>query len=1094
MQTSANAPSGDGAAATPAQKSTESYPQHGRERELLTERKSSAASDPLGVGISGGGIRSATFALGMFQALADERKAEPESGTLLRDIDFMSTVSGGGYFGGFYGSLFLPKRRARSADSTKPPSEDHWQTLEEMLAPNSPQIRYLRENGAYLAPARPGDLLLGMAVLARNWVAVVLVLLALVVVMSLGLDLAPFVFGSHWPALRAMEAELVAWSAPKGVLPSSLLLAIPPLFFGWIVPASGAYFLLGLSIRQHAMKWGVAMLAQILLLAGCVLLHERHEPAAWFAFLVVAMVTAFRTSADFVGERQVRAGQSSSREPVEAGRLILWIACVLLALLLQLAAVGPAFLPSEVWLDPAEWTGKEYGRLFFWPGLVVFAVLADLLLQLAAYLLSRHPEAQSGTEHKRVDVDQYVRHCVSSWLRNGLIVAGVLLFGAVVHSLGRTLYAQAMGDIEVALGIVASLGAALATAARRVVVKAGKGPDGERPKWFLTLAQYAGGGVALVALLVTGVLLAQLIVFQAKGPIVPRVDQAELAEPTEASAPCPRLPSSFFTSEAEDPTSAKSCWAWARIEAKAPSEPAEKTAHATEQEEPMLRPLDVDPGSREASDHYPGPADDRVLRIVNAGVLTLAGMFLVLLAIGGLREFLNNSTHLALYSARITRTFLGASNRDRVPPSSPNPDSIPPAAVKDVATHLIPGDDIELEDYFRRDRGENASESPYALGAPLHLVNVTINETIDGRSRTEQAARRGVGMAIGPCGLSVGVRHHALFEWNKNAEPSEADVYPPANTALVKPPPYRVFGFAESSVGDHKGRFWPKVRTREPGAFPHERLSLGRWLGISGAAFTTGLGSRTNVGLSLMLGLANVRLGHWWRSGVKPVVRTGKFLGWLFWTQQYLLRELFARFAGTSDRLWYLSDGGHFENLGGYELIRRRLRRIVILDAEADPKRKFDGLANLVRKARIDFGAEIEFLDEADLADIDGDRDRGLVPLTSLCPKDEEKWIGGYAALARITYPTRSWWAGERDTKTRACTGWLLYVKPSLMGDEPADVLQYHRENGAFPHETTGDQFFDEAQWESYRCLGEHIGRRLFRNGTLPFSQLKWEL
>jgi hypothetical protein len=71
--------------------------------------------------------------------------------------------------------------------------------------------------------------------------------------------------------------------------------------------------------------------------------------------------------------------------------------------------------------------------------------------------------------------------------------------------------------------------------------------------------------------------------------------------------------------------------------------------------------------------------------------------------------------------------------------------------------------------------------------------------------------------------------------------------------------------------------------------------------------------------------------------------------------------------------------------------------------------------------------------------------------------------------------------------------GWLLYIKPSLMGHEPTDVLQYHRENAAFPHQTTGDQFFDEAQWESYRRLGEHIGRQLFREGSLPFSQSEWD-
>ena len=88
---------------------------------------------------------------------------------------------------------------------------------------------------------------------------------------------------------------------------------------------------------------------------------------------------------------------------------------------------------------------------------------------------------------------------------------------------------------------------------------------------------------------------------------------------------------------------------------------------------------------------------------------------------------------------------------------------------------------------------------------------------------------------------------------------------------------------------------------------------------------------------------------------------------WLFAVQSFLFDELLARFHGTAPQWWPLSDGGHFENLGGYELIRRRLPVIVIVDAEADPEYNFEGLSNLVRKARLDFGAEIKFLSEEEL-------------------------------------------------------------------------------------------------------------------------------
>ena len=214
----------------------------------------------------------------------------------------------------------------------------------------------------------------------------------------------------------------------------------------------------------------------------------------------------------------------------------------------------------------------------------------------------------------------------------------------------------------------------------------------------------------------------------------------------------------------------------------------------------------------------------------------------------------------------------------------------------------------------------------------------------------------------------------------------------------------------------------------------------------------------------------------------------------LFWVQSYLLRELLARFPGTANALWYLSDGGHFENLGGYELIRRRVEFMLLIDAEADADYQFESLGNLVRKARIDFGAEIEFLPNGpELADCvhpemlerfgtleqfrRGEWVRGLMRMPppevvadkawELKTPEREKLSLATAALGRVTY---------KDGQV--C--WLMYVKPTLNGNEPVDVRRYHTENPDFPHESTIDQFFDEAQWESYRMLGEHIGAMLF--------------
>jgi hypothetical protein len=414
-------------------------------------------------------------------------------------------------------------------------------------------------------------------------------------------------------------------------------------------------------------------------------------------------------------------------------------------------------------------------------------------------------------------------------------------------------------------------------------------------------------------------------------------------------------------------------------------------------------------------------------------------------------RFLTRSSYHPLYRARLTRAYLGASNPQRLQATY-------------SMTEVVAGDDIELYEYYGGPDADPAAD-PYKKGAPLHLINVTVNETIDGRSAVQQQDRKGTGLALGPCGLSLGVRHHAVFRWSRcdgdgQLAPVKAQTFPPA-------PAYRVFEGADRS-------------------FAPEGLTLGKWVAISGAAFSTGLGSRTSIGLSLLAGLANVRLGYWWNPGLKKLGRG--FQDW-FPVQAFLLKELLARFPGTAQSRWYLSDGGHFENMACYELIRRRARTIILVDAEGDSDYTFEGLANLVRKARVDFGAEIEFLDEAALSAHVHSAVRACfgtleqlrrgawdkMPGNAGAPErpvlesaQEASLSLAHAALARVRY------RGETDL------GWLLYIKPTLTGQEPADLTQYHANHASFPHESTADQFFDEAQWESYRKLGEHIATLLF--------------
>ena len=156
----------------------------------------------------------------------------------------------------------------------------------------------------------------------------------------------------------------------------------------------------------------------------------------------------------------------------------------------------------------------------------------------------------------------------------------------------------------------------------------------------------------------------------------------------------------------------------------------------------------------------------------------------------------------------------------------------------------------------------------------------------------------------------------------------------------------------------------------------------------------------------------------------------------------------------TDWREWvYLSDGGHFENLGIYELVRRRCRFIIACDAGQDGAVTFGDLGNAIEKCRSDFGVDIE------------------IDVSNIRPAPGGTTSEWHCAVGSIRYDRQN----RQDV-----AGTLLYIKSSLTGDEPTDVLRYAAEHPAFPHESTSDQFFDESQFESYRALGYHIAHEVF--------------
>jgi hypothetical protein len=226
-------------------------------------------------------------------------------------------------------------------------------------------------------------------------------------------------------------------------------------------------------------------------------------------------------------------------------------------------------------------------------------------------------------------------------------------------------------------------------------------------------------------------------------------------------------------------------------------------------------------------------------------------------------------------------------------------------------------------------------------------------------------------------------------------------------------------------------------------------ISLGTAVTISGAAASPNMGYHSSPLLTLVMTLFNARLG-WWLGNPKAPASVWKLPGpWLGVIP--FLDELLGL---TDDKNnWiYLSDGGHFENLGIYEMVLRRCSLIVVSDAGADPRYTYADLANAVRKVRIDMGIPIEF-------------DQPRLPMSPTRQPDA-KFSGNHCATGRIHYE-----AVDPDAEP----GIIIYIKASMNGNEPPDVKNYAALDPTFPHQSTADQFFDESQFESYRRLGLHV-------------------
>jgi hypothetical protein len=977
-------------------------------------RKFGIADDApaLGIALSGGGIRSATVSLGVFQYLAREEKrgrehnAEAEAAEAARTkeappaskapaaaeapavppharplsrIDYLSSVSGGGYFATFFGSLFLPRdERAQGAQITPEilpaeaaavavrPPPTKWERAAERAADTLDNtsfdgsrmtpMRWLRENGRYLAPTGGGDYLYALLVAVRNFfgihyvigVSLAAIFLLVALLRVLGSAYFPdFWVGtveSHFMPRPGANFWLSVWWVPAVAVFALMVVPVGVAFFLAQTERKGKRIRLNLPLITAII---VALLCFVYAFAGdpsqlswppawrSVLLESNPEDApgwGWqFASAYIGFVASLAAIIYLTTKRAARRMASEGAQPE------------------QPAAAQPA---------GTQLAGAQTPRRDFEPNATTIA--------------------QTMLSHAAI---------------GPLLAALTLGAYALVDTIGQTVYAlwtvDAYHKWVVGGGTIALL---IPLLKKLLPLVTGSGDPGTKAWVRIPMSglAFVAGVVLFVAVASLWSALTQGVLWHGERPygdpgcvmIMPTTEPRDVALDSAA-----------------------------RIVVT-----AQETRQACEAGEPPLGP--------------------------GSWAWLFVPLLLISIFTGRRVGFINLSSLQRYYAGYLMRSYLRASlfAEDPEKVGREEADGHAGRVERDVR-RAAREDDITVKAYYH----------PSSL-APLHFINVTMNQTVASGSQLVQRDRKGMNVAIGPMGFSIGNR--SFVAW----DPATMDYE-------LQRCPAHVIGEADVAA---LPRCLPGTQ------LVVEPLSIGNWCAISGAAFTTGHGKGTTLGLSLLLALTNVRLGYWWNAEIEPPHPTREELAdspWFeklsggFRTQRFLLNEMLARYYGTRRSHWYLSDGGHFENTAAYELIRRRVPRIVVLDNGRDAEYAFDDVANLVRKARIDLDAEIVFLTAGEL--------------TSFVDTSVRKYFGTpeefkagqrgplYATLARVLYAD-------------APESLMLVLKPRVAGIEPLDILNYKQASSDFPQQSTTDQFYDEAQWESYRTLGYWIADRLF--------------
>ncbi|HUC68270.1 MAG TPA: patatin-like phospholipase family protein [Stellaceae bacterium] len=878
---------------------------------------------PTALCLSGGGIRSATFCLGVLQALATTG--------LLRQFNYLSTVSGGGYIGAWLTASI----RHRGSDAVI----NDLQLRDPDRTSDPPSLEHLRNYSNYLTPRlglTSGDTLAAVGGIARNLLMTWAVLVPLLWLTAIAPKLVAAL--GHWATL---PGDGVARPAAILAVAVTLGLAVVSLAF------TRKYVLCRPPAAATAAEAAATSPAQFQL-----------------RFLGVILLPAILAGAGFASI--INAAQSLQR------------------------------------FDGAPWLGEAFNLPWLtdaWWHLPLVGVLVALL----AWLVIPCRSAAS---------------CVAAdflaWLIAGAASGAALWWGAELYVCGE------LSQVYVViLGVPWFLASLLSGHVAYQFLRSYSRRGDFQREW---LAKAGGYFLAVAA---GWALLASLVLF---GPCLARAAPAWLSSLGGLTG----LATALLGKSASTPAMGRS---------------TDWTALALNVALALAGPLFagillillswmsdalVFDGDFTQSTLFWGPFGNGAATYHKAwmSLLVAIGLPVLIGLAAGFFVNVNRFSLHAIYRNRLIRAYLGAARLVDRPGMAP---SVAPAD-----RHPDPFTEFDLCDNIRL----QAIAPDKAEGwCPLHVINMALN-------------------------LSYGEK----LSWQQRKA-----------TSFTATPYY--CGSALPGLG-----FRPTAAYGDPAG----GISLGTAMAISGAAISSNMGYHSSPSVSFLLTLLNVRLG-WWlgnpgeagerhgamgRSVRRLVSGLARFSAnkcvarllaslsvldlhyrkdgpWL--AIRPYLAELFGLLTDKSAYV-YLSDGGHFENLGLYEMVRRRCTLIVVIDAGADPDYAFEDLGNAIRKIRIDLNTDVEI--------------PGLERMTDPgTPQARPTYL-----IGKIHYPKGA---------TEADTGAILYIKPKAV-DDPGDVFAYHLSNSSFPFDTTFDQWFSEPQFESYRALGAEITGDIWRSAGRP--------